>query len=113
MNDENEMPSLKNLYDELWSDAKNLVQDMAGSITLYRNASYLLLAMNLYPIYWIFMRVFFIPIRFFNEGSLVAVLSELFTIVILTFFGIKLQRVYLKLKNRYAKLLKMKSELED
>ena len=113
MNDENEMSNLKDLYDELWSDAKTLVQDMAGSIKLYRNSSYLLLAMNLYPIYWIYMRVFFIPIRFFNEGFLVATILELFAIVILTFFGIKLQRVYLKLKGRYAKLLKMKSELED
>lgn len=99
MNDENEISKLKDLYDELWRDAKNLVQDMAGSINMYRNASYLLFALNLYPIYLILLGVF--------------VISSLFAIIVLTFFGIKLLRVHLKLKDRYAKLLKMKSELED
>ena len=99
MNDENEMSNLKDLYDELWSDAKTLVQDMVSSINLYRNSSYILFALTLYPIYFILLNVFLIP--------------SLFALVILTYFGIKLQRVYLKLKGRYAKLLKMKSELED
>ena len=98
MNDENEISKLKDLYDELWRDAKTLVQDMAGSINLYRNSSYSLFALSLYPIYLILSGVF--------------VISSLFAIVILTFFGIKLLRVHLKLKDRYAKLLKMKSELE-
>ena len=113
MNDENEMSNLKDLYDELWSDAKTLVQDMAGSIKLYRNSSYLLLAMNLYPLYWLFMWAFIIPRHLFDDSGLYSMLSYLVAIVILTYFGIKLQKVYLKLKCRYEKLLKMKSEFED
>ena len=113
MNDENEISNLKGLYDELWSDAKNLIQDMQKSISLYKYSSFLLFGLIIYPIYHIFLTVFVMPRYFLNEGVLFGLISYLFVIIILVFFGFRLLRIYLKLKKRYSKLWKMRSELED
>lgn len=113
MSEDTQMSNLKELYDELWSDAKNLIQDMAGGVSLYKYSSFLLLALNAYPIYWICLYVFVIPRQFLNDWIIFMIFSYLVSIAILTFFGLKLLRVHLKLKNRYSKLMKMRLEFED
>ena len=112
MSEDNEMSSLKDLYDELWDDAKNLIKDMTGSISLYKYSGLVLLGMNIYPIYNLFLWAFVIPRMFINDGVIFGMFSYLFAIVILTFFGFKLFRTYLKLKKRYSKLWEMKLEVE-
>jgi hypothetical protein len=113
MSEDIQMSKLKELYDELWSDAKNLIQDMAGSVSLYKYSSLLLLALNAYPIYWICMYLLVIPSQFLNNWIIIMILSYLVAIMILTYFGFKLLRLYLRLKKRYSKLMKMRLELED
>jgi len=113
MSEDDEMSNLKDLYDELWDDAKNLIKDMIGSISLYKYSGLLLLGLNIYPIYNLFLWTFVIPRMFLNEGIIFSMFLYLFAIVILTFFGLKLLRTYLKLKKRYLKLWKMRLEVED
>jgi hypothetical protein len=110
---EEEFSSLKDLYNELWEDAKNLVKDLTSSISLYKYSGLLLLGLIIYPLHNILMWTFLIPRDFLNEGVLFGLISYFFIIILLAFFGIKLLRTYLKLKKRYSKLWKMRSDLED
>jgi len=112
MSEDDEMSTLKDLYDELWNDAKNLIKDMTGSISLYKYSGLLLLGLNIYPIYHLFMWAFVFPRIFLKDEIIFGMFSYLFAIVILTFFGFKLLRTYLKLKKRYSKLWKMRLEVE-
>ena len=112
MSEDDEMSTLKDLYDELWDNAKKLIKDMMGSISLYKYSSLLLLGLNIYPIYHLFMWEFVIPRQFINDGVFFGIFSYLVAIVLLTFFGFKLLRTYLKLKKRYSKLWKMRLEVE-
>jgi hypothetical protein len=110
---DNDLSNLKEVYNELWNDAKNLVKDMTGSISLYTYSSFLLLVLNLYPIYQIFLWVVVIPRTFLNDWIIFNIFSYFFVIGILTFFGLKLLKTYLKLKKRYSRLWKMRLELDD
>ncbi len=114
MSEDNEMSSLKDLYDELWSNAEILIQDMAGSLSFVKYSSFLLLALNAPPIYYLYVYFFEIPKHFLSEwGMMFNIVSYLSAIVILTFSGLKLLKTYLKLRNRFSKLMKMRLELED
>ena len=112
MSEDDEISTLKDLYDELWDDAKNLIKDMTGSITLYKYSGLLLLGLAIYPIYGLFNIAFVFQNWFPIEQFTLPILSDLFATVILTFFGFKLMRTYLKLKKRYSKLWKMRLEVE-
>ena len=112
MSEDDEMSTLKDLYDELWDDAKNLIKDMTGSISLYKYSGLLLLGLNIYPIYRILLWVFVIPRYFLSEGILFGLIQYFFVIIIFGFFGFKLLRTYYKLKKRYSKLWKMRLEVE-
>ena len=106
MSKDDEMSNLKDLYDELWDDAKSLIKDMTGSISLYKYSGLLLLGLAIYPIYSLFNIAFVFQTWFPIDLFILPILSDLLAIVILTFFGLKLLRTYLKLKKRYSKLWK-------
>jgi len=113
MYDENEMSQLKDLYEELWADAKTLIQDMAGGIAVYRFSSFLLFIMNFFPIFSIITSVISILRGNIGFWELYNLIVPSVAVVFFTYLGLKFRNVYSRLKDRYAKLLKMKSELED
>ncbi len=106
-----ELPQLKALYDELWSDARNMIKDMNKSIAVYLFAG-------------LFSLIFSVLLigngisnwnRIFSGDSstltYVYVAAETFGSVAYVIYGITLLRGYRKLKSRYSKLIKMEKSL--
>lgn len=111
--DNEELPKLKEIYDELWSDAKTLAKDLSKSISIYVYASYLTWTVS-----------FVIVLSFI--ANFVAVLAgsggvwEWFNLVmgatgtiVTIVYGAKLFQWYRQLKRRYSKLIKLEKELEE
>ena len=46
VDEENELPELKTLYDELWSDARTMIKDMKRSIYIYLFAGFITLVFS-------------------------------------------------------------------
>jgi len=113
MHDENELVELKELYEELRADSKTLIRDMVGGISMYRFSSYLLFLMTFFPIYYVIMAL--LGIISGNSGfwEWYNLIVNSVAIGFFTLFGWKLRNAYSKLKDRYAKLIKMKSNIED
>jgi len=109
--EDKELPQLKALYDELWSDARTMIKDMNKSIYVYLFAGFLSLVFSTIMIgsgisNWnkIFSG---------DAGTLtyVYVIAETFGSVAYVIFGITLLNCYRKLKDRYSKLIKMEKNL--
>ena len=92
MADENEeLPQLKALYDELWNAARSLIKDMNKSI---------------YVSNW--NKIFSGDT---NTLTYLYVTAETFGSFVYVAFGIALLYWYRKLKGRYSKLIKMEESL--
>jgi hypothetical protein len=110
-NEDEELPQLKALYDELWTDARTMIKDMNKSIFVYLFAGFLSLVFSTIIIgttisdwYKIVsgsaetLTYFYAPVETF--GSAVYVI-----------FGIMLLYWYRKLRGRYSKLINMEKSL--
>ena len=110
--DENEeLPQLKELYDELWNDARSLIKDMNKSIYVYLFAGFLSLVFSVVMIgsgvsNW--NKIFSGDA---NTLTYVYVIAETFGSFVYVAFGIALLHWYRKLKGRYSKLIKMEESL--
>ena len=113
MVDENELPELKALYDELWSDAKTMIKDMKRSIWIYSFTSFITLVLSIIMIGS--------AISNWNQilsGSatmlnyLYAIASTL-GVVIYVAFGVTLLYWHNKLRTRYARLIQLDKTIED
>jgi len=113
MEDEDkELPQLKALYDELWSDARTMIKDMNRSISVF---------------FWSGLVIVILSITFFAnamqslqnvlEGSTGALDylylgARLFGFVVMVLFGSNLLLWYRKLRNRYSRLVQMGKTIE-
>jgi len=109
--EEKELPQLKALYDELWSDARTMIKDMNKSIYVYLFAGFLSLVFS----------AIMIGSGISNWNKILSgdasalthlyVIAETFGSVAYVVFGITLLRWYQKLRGRYSKLIKMEENL--
>ena len=113
MEDEDkELPQLKALYDELWSDARNMIKDMKKSIFVYLFTGFITLVFSAIMIGT--------AISDWNKilSGGASTLTYFYAIVetpgavFYVAFGVMLLYWHNKLKNRYSKLIKMEKELE-
>jgi len=106
-----ELPQLKALYDELWTDARTMIKDMNKSIYVYLFAGFLTLVFSTIMIgngisNWNKI--------FSGEASTLTyfyVIAETFGSVAYVIFSITLLYWYRKLRGRYSKLIKMEKSL--
>jgi VIT1/CCC1 family predicted Fe2+/Mn2+ transporter len=105
--DDKQLPELKALYDELWSDAKTLIKDMKKSVSVYLYAGLVTIIVGFYAI---INAIPYFLIVFFGKGGILAwsvVVAEVIATVIILSFGARLLMWYRKLNKRYAKLIQM------
>ena len=114
MADENkELPELKTLYDELWSDAKTMIKDMKSSISLYFFTGLMTLFFSVVMIgtalsgWEKILSGAAEPLTYFYA------IAETFGTAIYVAFGCTLLYLYNKLKNRYAKLIQLEKTIRD
>jgi cation transporter-like permease len=111
--EDKELPELKALYDELWSDARTMIKDMKKSIFVYLFTGFITLAFSAIMIGtaisdWN---------KILSGGAstltyFYAIAGTLGTVFYVP-FGVALVYWHNKLKNRYSKLIKIEKELED
>ena len=112
MEDE-ELSDLKTVYDELWSDAKNMIKDMNKNITIVFLFGLTLLAiapMELGTVVQMYARITTGSTSWLNYFYLI---GSSIGMVISPVAGIGMIRWYYKLKNRYARLVELEKRLED
>ena len=113
MQNEEEIPKLRELYDELWHDAKTLIHDMKEGISMYKFSGILICLFAYAPCLSSLMGFLKIiageadVINYFN--AFFGAFATLFFVLI----GVRLIRFYYRLKERYAKLLEMEKRIED
>jgi len=111
--EDKELPQLKALYDELWSDARTMIKDMKKSIFVYLFTGFITLVFSAIMIGT--------AISDWNKilSGGASTLTYFYAIVetpgaaFYVAFGVILLYWHNKLKNRYSKLIKMEKELED
>ena len=110
---EKELPELKALYDELWSNARTMIKDMKRSIYIYLFTGFITLAFSVIMIGT--------AISDWNKilsGS-ASTLTYFYAIVetpgavFYVAFGVALLYWYNKLKKRYARLIRLEKTIED
>ena len=111
--EDKELPQLKVLYDELWSNARTMIKDMKKSIFMYLFTGFITLAFSVIMIGT--------AISDWNKilsGS-ASTLTYFYAIVetpgavFYVAFGVALLYWYNKLKNRYARLIQLEKTIED
>jgi hypothetical protein len=106
-----ELPELKTIYDELWSDAKTLAKDLKKSIGVYLYAAYATLIIafsslvNAIP--------FFIQVGLgtANLFTWSIVLLEVICVAIVLGFAAKLFSWHRHLAMKYSKLIEMERKI--
>ena len=114
MEDEDkELPELKAVYDELWSDARTMIKDMKRSIYIYLFAGFITLVFSAIMIGTAISD--WNKILSGNIGTftyLYAIAGTLGSVIYVA-FGVALLYWYNKLKNRYAKLIQLEKTIRD
>jgi len=114
MADKNEeLPELKALYNELWSDARTMVKDMKRSIYIYLFAGFITLVFSAIMIGTAISD--WNKILSGNIGTftyLYAIAGTLGSVIYVA-FGVLLLTWYNKLKNRYARLIQLEKTIRD
>ena len=114
MEEENkELPQLKALYDELWSDARTMIKDMKKSIFVYLFAGFITLVFSTIMIGTAISDWSKILAGGASTLTYFYAMVETPGAVFYVAFGVLLLHWYNKLKNRYSRLIKMEKELED
>jgi hypothetical protein len=108
-----ELPELKALYNELWSDARTMVKDMKRSIYIYLFAGFITLVFSAIMIGTAISD--WNKILSGNIGTftyLYAIAGTLGSVIYVA-FGVLLLTWYNKLKNRYARLIQLEKTIRD
>jgi hypothetical protein len=109
--EDKELPQLKELYDELWNDARTMIKDMNRSIYVYLFAGFLSLVFSTIMIGSGIANWNKIFSGDTSTLTYVYVIAETFGSFFYVAFGIVLLYWYRKLKGRYSKLIKMEENL--
>lgn len=111
--EDNELPELKALYDELWRDARTMIKDMKRSIYVYLFTGFITLVFSV-----IIIGTAISDWSKILSGS-ASTLTYFYAIietpgaVFYVAFGVLLLYWYNKLKNRYAKLIQLEETIRD
>ncbi|MEM3616649.1 MAG: hypothetical protein QXG76_05565 [Candidatus Bathyarchaeia archaeon] len=113
MNEEEELVQLKEIYDELWRDAKALIKDTKRSIAVH-----LYSAITTFSVAFLCVSYFamYLLALFSGETTMlnyIGVVVEPIGFIVLVIFGVKLLQWYDLLKKRYSKLIEMEKTIED
>ena len=111
--EDKELPQLKVLYDELWSNARTMIKDMKKSIFMYLFTGFITLAFSVIMIGT--------AISDWNKilSGNASTLTYFYAIVetpgavFYVAFGVALLYWYNKLKNRYSRLIQLEKTIED
>jgi len=108
-----ELPELKAVYDELWSDARTLIKDMKRSIFIYPFTGFITLVLSAIMIGTAISD--WNKILTGNIGTFTYLYAVVGTLgsVIYPAFGVYLLYWYNKLKNRYARLIQLEKNIRD
>ena len=111
--EDKELPELKAVYDELWSDARTMIKDMRRSIFVYLFTGFITLVFSLI--------IIGTAISDWNKiisGS-ASTLTYFYAVagtlgaVFYVPFGVALLYWYNRLRNRYARLIQLEKTIED
>jgi hypothetical protein len=111
--EDKELPELKALYDELWSDARTMIKDMKRSIFIYLFTGFITLVFSVIMIGTAISD--WSKILSGNASTLTYFYAIVETpgAVFYVAFGVLLLYWYNKLKNRYAKLIQLEETIRD
>ena len=110
---EEELIQLKELYDELWHDAKSLIKDMKKSIGVCLYSAIMTFTVLILCISYSVMYCLALLSGETNALYYVGVIVEPLGCVILLVFGVKLLQWYVMFKRRYSKLIELERKIED
>jgi len=113
MKEMEELTPLKNLYDELWRDARTMIKDMNRSIKSVFLLGFFMLwgaFMQLLSAHQVYMKILGGSTRWLDYFYLYAIS---FGVVVMIAGGIWTLRSYNELKKRYARLSELEKTLED
>lgn len=111
--EDKELPELKALYDELWSDARTIIKDMKTSISIYLFTGFITLAFSVIMIATAISDWNKILSGSASTLTYVYAIAETIGAVFNVAFGVTLLYWFNKLKNRYARLIRLEKALED
>ncbi|UCG45481.1 MAG: hypothetical protein JSV58_01490 [Candidatus Bathyarchaeota archaeon] len=111
--EEKELPKLKALYDELWSDARTMIKDMRRSIFVYLLAGLVTLAFSAIMIGTAISDWNKILTGGASTLTYFYAIVETPGAIFYVAFGILLLYWHSKLKNRYSRLVEIEKELGD
>jgi hypothetical protein len=108
-----ELPELKTLYDELWSDAMTMIKDMKKSIDLYSFTGFISLVLSVIMIGTAISE--WNKILTGNIGTFTYLYAIAGTLgsVLYVYFGVRSIYWYDKLKKRYARLIQLEKTIKD
>jgi hypothetical protein len=108
-----ELPELKAVYDELWSDARTMIKDMKRSISIYSFAGFITLVFSAIMIGTAISDWNKILSGNIGPFTYLYAIAGTFGSVIYPAFGVLLLYWHNKLKNRYARLLQLEKTIRD
>jgi hypothetical protein len=111
--EDKELPELKALYDELWSDARTMIKDMKRSISIYLFTGFITLAFSVIMIGTAISDWNKILSGSASTLTYFYAIAETFGAVFPVAFGIALLYWYNKLRNRYERLIRLEKTIED
>jgi len=106
-----ELPELKAIYDELWSDARTLAKDLKKSIVIYLYAAYATLIIAFSSL--LSATPFFIQVGLgtANSFSWLVVFVEIILVAVVLGFALKLFGWHRHLARKYSKLIEMERKI--
>jgi uncharacterized protein YybS (DUF2232 family) len=111
--EEKELVQLREIYEELWRDAKALIKDMRRSIAICLYSALVTFTVVILSISYSIM--YYLALLSGETSMLyyIGAIVEPIGAVVLIIFGIKLLQWYFLFKKRYSKLIEMEKTLED
>ncbi len=110
--EDEELPELKTLYDELWSDAKTVIKDMKRSIRLYLFAGFITLVLSVIMIGSAIDNLNRILSGSANTLTYIYAIASTFGTVLYAGFGVSLLYWHNKLRNRYGRLIQLEKTVQ-
>ena len=111
--EDKELPKLKVLYDELWSNARTMIKDMRQSIFIYLFTGFITLAFSSIMIGTAISDWNKILTGTATNLTYFYVIMEIPGAVAYVAFGVFLIYWYIKLKNRYSRLIRLEKAIKD
>ena len=111
--EDKELPELKALYDELWSNARTMIKDMKRSIYIYLFTGFITLVFSVIIIGTAISDWNKIFSGSATNLTYFYVIMEIPGVVFYVAFGIFLIYWYIKLKNRYSRLIRLEKTIKD